>query len=171
MSRVLYRALGKAFAEGWSGTRQRKAAVTAPAPGTESLPRAVSGGPRQRIILFFLKIFAEGLQPWPSAKKCCRNFIFLKKIFAKGNGRQRTLLCRGPWSLPSAKRQKFNFFLFFAFHRHKHFIYISHITHFVIIYHNHNCEPQMTIYYNDKLHVHHHSHVYYDKLMKSKHKS
>ena len=82
LPRALYRALGKAFAEGWSGTRQRKAAVTAPAPGTESLPRAVSGGPRQRIILFFWKIFAEGLQPWLSAKKFAE---FFQKIFAEGN--------------------------------------------------------------------------------------
>ena len=80
-------------------------------------------------------------------------------------------------SLPRAlvialgKEAEIYFFLFFAFHRHKHFIYISHRTHFVTIYHNHNCEPQMTIYYNDKSHVHHHSYVYYDKFMKSKHKS
>ena len=72
----------QSLAEGWTGTRQKKAAVTASALGTESLPRAVSGGPRQRIILFF-KLFAEGLQPWPSAKKCAE---FFQKIFAEGSG-------------------------------------------------------------------------------------
>ena len=64
--------------------------------------------------------------------------IFFKKIFAEGyclGPRQRTLACRGPWSLPSAKRQKFNFFFVFcipstqAFH-----IYISTIT-YIYIYH------------------------------------
>ena len=75
-------------------------------------------------------------------------------------------------SLPRAlvialgKEAEIKFFFVFcipstqAFH-----IYISHRIHFLTIYHNHNCEPQITIYYNDK------SHVYYDKLMKSKHKS
>ena len=139
-----------------------------------SLPRT---GPRQRNGFFeiFLTL-CRGPAHWPSAKKFPG--FFSKKIFAEGyclGPRQRTLLCRGPWSLPLAKRQKFNFFLFFAFYGHKHFIYIhiyiSHRTHFLTIYHNHNCEPQITIYYNDKSHVHHHSHVYYDKLMKSKHKS
>ena len=118
LPRALYRALGKAFAEGWTGTRQRKAAVTAPAPGTESLPRAVSGGPRQRIILFFWKIFAEGLQPWPSAKKCCR---FFPKNLCRGqwdDPRQRIILflkknlCRGPPTMALGKEmlQKFYFF-------------------------------------------------------------
>ena len=43
----------RVFAEGWSGTRQRKAAVTAPAPGTESLPRAVSGALGKELFFFF----------------------------------------------------------------------------------------------------------------------
>ena len=50
---TLYWALGKAFAEGWSGTRQRKAAVTAPSSRTESLPRAASGALGKDF--FFLK--------------------------------------------------------------------------------------------------------------------
>ena len=60
----------------------------------KNLYRGQWDGPQQRIILFLKKIFAEGLQPWPSAKKCCRNFIFKKKIFAEGNG---TALGKGPF--------------------------------------------------------------------------
>ena len=69
LPRALYRALGKAFAEGWSGTRQRKAAVTAPAPGTESLPRAVSRALGKELFFFFLKNLCWGLPRRPSAKK------------------------------------------------------------------------------------------------------
>ena len=115
----------------------------------KSLPRASNHGPRQRNVqnfskksltramgrpsaknysFFLKKIFAEGLQPWPSAKKCCRNFIFFKKkTFAEGNG---TALGKGPFfaeglgHCPRQRGRNLNFFLFFAFHRHKHFIYI-----------------------------------------------
>jgi hypothetical protein len=51
-----------------------------------------------------------------------------------------------------------------------HHICISRITQFLTIYYNHNYEPQITIYYKSE-HVHHHLHVYYDKFIKSKHKS
>jgi hypothetical protein len=68
-------ALGKAFAEGQDGPRQRKAAVTVPALLAVSLPRA---SPRQ-INVFFKKNFAESFHG-PSAKIF---FIFLK-TFAVG---------------------------------------------------------------------------------------
>ena len=81
---------------------------------------------------------------------------FFKKNLCRGqweSPRQRTLLCRGPWSLPSAKRQKFQFFFCFLHSIDTSisyiYIYISHRTHFLTIYQNHNCEPQITIYYND----------------------
>ena len=113
LPRAIYRALGKAFVEGWSGTQQRKAAVTAPAPGTESLPRAVSGGPRQRIILFFEKSlprasnhgprqrnvqnFSKKSLPRAMGRPSAKNYSFLKKIFAEG--------------FPAGPRQRnFNFF-------------------------------------------------------------
>ena len=123
---------------------------------------------------FFLKNLCRGPPTMALGKEMLQKFYFFKKIFAEGNG---TALGKGPFfaeglgHCPRQRGRNLNFFLFFAFHRHKHFIYISHRTHFVTIYHNHNCKPQMTIYYNDKSHVHHHLHVYYDKFMKSKHKS
>ena len=87
----------------------------------------------------FWKIFAEGLQSWPSAKKCCRNVIFFKKNLCRGQWdgpRQRTLLCRGPWSLPLAKRQKFNLFFCFLHSINTSisyiYIYISTITYIYI---------------------------------------
>ena len=77
-----------------------------------SLPRA---GPRQRNGFFeFFLTLCRGPAPGPSAKKL--SGFFSKKIFAEGyclGPRQRTLVCRGPWSLPSAKRQKFKFFFVF----------------------------------------------------------
>ena len=99
LPRALYRALGKAFAEGWSGTRQRKAAVTAPAPGTESLPRAVSGGPRQRIILFFEKSLPRASNHGPRQTNV-QNFS--KKSLPRAMGR------------PSAKNYSFFFWKIFA---------------------------------------------------------
>ena len=69
-----------------------------PALGKEKQPsrrrrlgRSLCRGPSpgalgKELFFFFWKIFAEGLQPWPSAKKCCR-------IFPKN-------LCRGQWDGP-----------------------------------------------------------------------
>ena len=62
LPRALYQALGKAFAEGQQGPRQRKTTVTTSFP--------LDG------------VFAEGHHLWPSAKKICR--IFFEKIFAEG---------------------------------------------------------------------------------------
>jgi hypothetical protein len=113
-TRALYRALNKAFAEGHGGTRQRKAATTVPAPWTPSLPRAISVGPQQRIVLFFEKslpraspralgkeiliFFSKNLCRGPLAMALGKEIFaeFFQKIFAEGNGkgpRQRTLLC------------------------------------------------------------------------------
>ena len=92
-----------------------------------SLPRA---GPRQR------NGFFEIFNPLPRAyslalgKEIGR--IFSKKIFAEGyclGPRQRTLLCRGPWSLPSAKRQKFKFFFVFCIPSTQAFHIYTYIYH------------------------------------------
>jgi hypothetical protein len=133
--------------------------------------------------IFFKKFFAEGYKE-ALGKDCTQEF------FCK-------FLCRGLWRRPSAKTQSLpramvkalgketeNFIsnLFFTFHPHKHFIYI-YISTITYVYHAQSnfsqyittiiMKPQIIIsqpYYKSQ-HVHHHSHVYYNKFIKSKHKS
>ena len=75
LPRAFYRALGKAFAEGQHGTRQRKATVMAfPLDG----------------------VFAEGHHLCPRQRKCAD--FFFQKILCRGlqcGPRQRLILCRG----------------------------------------------------------------------------
>ena len=128
--------------------------------------------------MIFLKFFLKPLLRAYSlalGKEIFR--IFKKKSLPRAIARA---LGKGPFfaeGLGHCPRQRDRNLIFFCFLHSIDtsisyiYIYISQRTHFLTIYHNHNCEPQITIYYNDKSHVHHHSHVYYDKLMKSKHKS
>ena len=125
-------------------------------------------------------VFLNFFNPLPRAYSLALGKEIVRIFFQKN-------LCRGLLLGPSAKDPSLPRALVIALGKEADFffcflhsidtsisyiyIYISHRTHFLTIYHNHNCEPQITIYYNDKSHVHHHSHVYYDKLMKSKHKS
>ena len=121
-----------------------------------SLPRA---GPRQRN--GFLNFF----NPLPRAYSLALgkeiDRIFSRKslpraiAWALGKGH---FFAEGLGHCPRQRGRNLNFFLFFAFHRHKHFIYIHiYINHHIYISHRTHF---LIIYYNDKSHVHHHSHVY-----------
>ena len=121
MPRALYRALGKAFAEGQDGPRQRKEAVSAGAVGgffVEGRPLAkkcfflnlfAEGRPSaNKFFYFFLKNLCRGPPPWPSAKKFSG---FFKNSLPRAGPRQRNgffeiffTLCRGPPPWPSAKK-------------------------------------------------------------------
>ena len=61
-----------------SGTRQRKATVTTPAPLTVVLPSANPAGTRQRFFIFILNFFAE-CQPFGHSAKS----FFLQNLFAE----------------------------------------------------------------------------------------
>jgi hypothetical protein len=56
---AFYRAPGKDFAEYKPGTRQRKVAVTAPAPSAFGLPGALPEAPGKDFFNFFQILFAE----------------------------------------------------------------------------------------------------------------
>jgi hypothetical protein len=55
---VFYRAPGKGFAECKPGTRQRKVAVTVPAPSVLGLPGVMLEAPGKKILIFFQNFFA-----------------------------------------------------------------------------------------------------------------
>jgi len=64
-----------------SGTRQRKATVTAPAPLTVALPSANPAGTRQRFFYFLKKKFFAECQPCRYSAKIF--LFFLKKILCR----------------------------------------------------------------------------------------
>ena len=69
-------------------------------------------------------------------KEMLQKFYFFKKTLCRGQWdgpRQRTLLCRGPWSLLSAKRQNFKF-LFCFLHSIDTSISYIYINHHIYIY-------------------------------------
>ena len=151
-----------------------------PSAKIPSLPRASSCGPRQRKWpVFFLKKSLPRATRRPSAKNAHKKFSI--NFFAEGYGedpRQKPNLWRGLWSRPSAKRQEILFLICFlhSIDINISYIYISTITY---VYHAQSnfsqyittiiMKPQIIIsqpYYKSQ-HVHHHSHVYYNKFIKS----
>jgi hypothetical protein len=56
---AIRRALGKGFAERSLSTQQRKGAVTVLDPAMAALPTANLAGTRQRVFIFFVKIFCR----------------------------------------------------------------------------------------------------------------
>jgi hypothetical protein len=60
---AFYRAPGKDFAECKSGTRQRKVAVTAPAPSAFDLPGAMSEAPGKVFLNYFFIFYLPSVLP------------------------------------------------------------------------------------------------------------
>ena len=121
-----------------SGTRKRKATVTAPAPLTVALPSANPAGTRQRFFIFFKKNFFAECQPFRHSAKLfyffkkflCRVptiqtlgkvfLFFLKKFFAEcqpSGTRQTFFIFFKKISLPSVNPEgtRQRFFIFFKF--------------------------------------------------------
>ena len=81
----------------------------------KNLCRGQWDGPRQRIILFFEKSLPRASNHGPRQRNVAEILIFLKKIFAEGNG---TALGKGPFfaeGLGHCPRQRGRNLIFFVF--------------------------------------------------------